>query len=139
MSAPGARLEAVLLALALCVYAPPAAAQEAQHVALADGVSPELGRKLRAEIAYAGFGALPAASAKRTPATLRVLSPERVQLSVQRASDGAGFTETLERAPGEGDSFALRIVEALRARASNGPRPGGGRSWRSAWSPRWWA
>lgn len=116
MTRPDARLRAVLLALAVVARALPAAAEQAERVALAGASSPELGRKLRAELSYAGFDPADPDSVPRAPATLLVLTPERVQLSVQSTRDGAAFTQTLERAPGEGDSFALRVVEVLRAR-----------------------
>ncbi len=116
--AAGARLQAVLLALAVSASVLPSAAQEAERVSLGDGGSPELARKLRAELAYAGFSAVETGSGT-APASILVLSPERIELSVQGVADGAAFTQTLERAPGEGDSFALRAVEALRARLTD--------------------
>lgn len=95
----------------------PASAAEAVDIAIAEGGSPELSRKLRAEVRYAGFVAVDGARlADGAPASLRVLSEDRVQLSVQRPSDAARFEQTLERRPTEGESFALRVVEALRAR-----------------------
>lgn len=116
MRGPAVRCTAALLALLVAAHTLPAAAEQAERVAIAGSGSPELGRKLRAELSYAGFGAADSTSAPRAPATVLVLAPDRVQLTVQSTSDGDPFTQTLDRAPGEGDSFALRIVEVLRAR-----------------------
>jgi hypothetical protein len=102
---------------ATAALAQPAAAAEAVDIAISEGESPELSRKLRAEIGFAGFVAVDGSGpSNQAPASIRVLSADRVQLSVQRASDATRFDQTLERRPAEGESFALRVVEELRAR-----------------------
>lgn len=114
--ADGRRWTAWFVAVAAAL-ARPADAAEAVDIAIVEGGSPELSRKLRAEVRYAGFVAVDGAHlADGAPASLRVLSADRVQLSVQRPSDAVRFEQTLERRPTEGESFALRVVEALRAR-----------------------
>jgi len=116
MHRPDSSFWVARLTLAALIGALPARAAEAELVVIADAGSPALGRKLRAEIAYAGLRAVEPASLAAAPATLRVLSAERVQLTVQRAGDATDFEQTIERGPVEEDSFALRVVEALRAR-----------------------
>jgi hypothetical protein len=109
------------LALAVTVVSHLASGAQATDVLIVGSGSAELSRKLRAEVHDAGFttvgvapsGPVPGSS---TPATLRVLAPGRVELSVARASDAARFEQILERRPAEGESFALRVVEQLRAR-----------------------
>jgi hypothetical protein len=108
---------AARLALAAAALALPAFGSEADLVVIADTDNPELGRQIRAEVAYAGFSAVGGAQRDGdAPARIQILSAQRVQLSVQRASDQVRFEQTLERRPAEGDSFALRVVEVLRAR-----------------------
>jgi hypothetical protein len=114
---PDVKRWSVWLVAAATALTEPAAAAEAVDIAIRDGESPELSRKLRAEVGYAGFVAVDGASrTSQTPASIRILSADRVQLSVQRASDTTRFEQTLERRPAEGESFALRVVEELRAR-----------------------
>lgn len=103
-----------------------AAAQHARAAPLAslsiiDAGNQALTRKLRAESAYAGFTSVDAvagAGQSGTPpepvAVIRVLSPSRVELRVA-SLDGRVDTIELVRADGEGDSFALRVIEQLRA------------------------
>lgn len=110
-----ALLGAAWLVAAAALLARPAAAAEALDIAIA-GDNPELSRKLRAEIGYAGFVAVDGAAGTGPAASIRILSADRVRLSVQRANDAARFEQILERRPGEAESFALRVVEALRAR-----------------------
>jgi hypothetical protein len=116
-AAPDVKRWSVWLVAAATALAEPAAAAEALDIVISDGESPELSRKLRAEVGYAGFVAVDDASrASQAPASIRILSADRVQLSMQRASDTTRFEQTLERRPAEGESFALRVVEQLRAR-----------------------
>ena len=111
-----ARPWAAWLVAAATLLAWPASAAEALDIAIA-GDNPELSRKLRAEIRYAGFAAVDgAAKPGQAAASIRILSADRVQLSVQRPNDVAGFEQVLERRPAEAESFALRVVEVLRAR-----------------------
>jgi hypothetical protein len=102
---------------AATALAEPAAAAEAMDIALFEGESPELSRQLRAEVGYAGFVAVDGARREsQGPASIRVLSADRVALSVSGATGTTRFEQTLERRPAEGESFALRVVEELRAR-----------------------
>jgi hypothetical protein len=102
----------VLCALALCVAR---AAQAEVVVRVSDGGSAELARKLGSELRYAGFGVQRSSSAARAPA-LRVESAEVVELVLARPGDADVITQTLIRREQDGDAFALRVVEHLRAR-----------------------
>lgn len=107
---------ALVAALAL---SRPALGAESRDVLIVGGGSPELTRKLRAEAAYAGFRPLqrpPASGTASSPATLRVLSRQQVELSVQHAGGEGRSDQTLVARSGERESFALRVVEQLRAR-----------------------
>lgn len=106
--------------------AEPAGGAALPRVLVVEAGSPELARKVRAEAAYAGFFVIGAEGddaraepSRSPPATIVIVSPERVEIRVRRAdaADGdARFAQTLAERPGEGESFALRVVEALRAR-----------------------
>jgi hypothetical protein len=116
-----ARALALGLALVVSVVTRLGSGAQALDVLIVGGGSAELSRKLRAEIHDAGFTPLVLAPGERlpasgAPATLRILAPGRVELRVARASDAARFEQILERRPKEGESFALRVVEQLRAR-----------------------
>ena len=110
------RVRAWLAAAALCVLAPSAVA-DVFEVRLVAPDAPELARQLAAELEFAGFVAVAVTSdaAASERAALRVLSSARVELTVQRAADGSRLQRTLVRDAGEGDAFALRVVEQLRA------------------------
>lgn len=90
-------------------------------VSIVDAGSPALARKLRAEAAYAGFDEVRSGNPGEAPepemaplAVIRVMSANRVELSVA-AFEGPGRSMEFARAEGEGDSFALRVIEQLRA------------------------
>lgn len=97
----------------------PAIAADSHDVLIIGAGSPELMRKLRAETAYAGFHPTERASDSGAPATLRILSRERVELSVEGVDRKQRFEQTLVSRPNERDSFALRVVEQLRARLAD--------------------
>lgn len=126
----GRRCARGALALAaLTLLALPARAEPHDVLIIGDS-HPDLARKLRAEAAYAGFrplerapgagrrGGAPGEGApgSAAPATLRVLSRERVALTVDGLDGERRFEQTLVASPGERDAFALRVVEQLRAR-----------------------
>ena len=109
------RVRVWLAVAALCASA--SAGADVFEVQIVAPDAPELARQLAAELAYAGFVAV-AVTSDRDPserAALRVRSSARVELSVQRAADGSRLQRTLLRDAGEGDAFALRVVEQLRA------------------------
>lgn len=95
-------------------------AAEPARVAIVDGGSAELGLKLRAEASYAGFGVSASSGELRLgdvpAARVRALSHERVELELLGPDGARQQRELLTQAPGEGDGFALRVVEHLRAR-----------------------
>ncbi len=102
-----------------------ARAAEALQVIVTGHGSPELARKLRAEVSYAGFLVSDDVSAARettnspdlsAAAKLSVLSADRVMLEFSRPEGDTVEQRVLASLPGEGDSFALRVVELLRAR-----------------------
>jgi hypothetical protein len=125
---PSARLDASLaraprLALAFSLtialgsgLVQPASAAEAYDVLIVGRASPELARKLRAEVAYAGFRPIERAPEGAALPTLRVLPGQRVLLSVAGADREQRFESTLVSRAGEREAFALRVVEQLRAR-----------------------
>jgi hypothetical protein len=91
-------------------------------LSIIDAGSAALARKLRAESAYAGFSTVGAVAGGGAPgqamepvAVVRVVSASRVELRVA-ALDGHVSRIELVRADGEGDSFALRVIEQARAR-----------------------
>jgi hypothetical protein len=106
---------ALSLGLVLAPAGPALGADSYDVLIIGDG-NPELLRKLRAEAAYAGFRPIELERAEGTAATLRVLSGERVELSVAGAGGEGRFEQTLVSRAGERQSFALRVVEQLRAR-----------------------
>jgi len=110
------RLRAWLAAATLCALAP-SALGDVFEVQIVAADAPELARQLAAELAYAGFVAVAVTNdgAASERAALRVVSSARVELTVQRAADGSRLQRTLVRDTGEGDAFALRVVEQLRA------------------------
>lgn len=85
-----------------------------------------MARKVRAEAWDAGFatiatrhsfgraGAVSELGSRSVIASIRVASEDRVELRVVGA-DGSIHAQELVRSAGEGDSFALRIIEQLRA------------------------
>jgi hypothetical protein len=101
-----------LALLALC-SARGAHAQVVVRV-IADG-SAELARKLGSELRYAGFGVQRASGDAQAPA-LRVESAEAVELVLTRPDDPERVTQILIRREQDGEAFALRVVEHLRAR-----------------------
>lgn len=84
-------------------------------VRVIEGGSAELARKLGSELRYAGFGVQRSRGAARAPA-LRVESAEAVELLLTRPDDAEVVAQTLLRREQDGDAFALRVVEHLRAR-----------------------
>jgi hypothetical protein len=111
------RVASLALSLGLVLArARPALGAESYDVLIIGRGSPELLRKLRAEAAYAGFRPIESARADAAAATLRVLSRERVELSVAGVGGEGRFQQTLVSRAGEGPAFALRVVEQLRAR-----------------------
>lgn len=111
-----ARALGASLALALVMLVASSAHAQSHDVLIVGTGSPELARKLRAETAYAGFRPVESDSGGSPPATLRVLSRERVALSVEGVDGTRHFEQTLVSRAGERESFALRVVEELRAR-----------------------
>ena len=114
----------MLALVALLGAGSPAKAAANVEILIIDAGSAELARKVRAEAAYAGFVTRTrSAGSERTqrargaqaPASIRVDSLDRVELRVT-TDDATVHTQELVRDPGEGDSFALRVVEQLRAR-----------------------
>lgn len=105
-----------------------ASASPAPQVEVVDEGDPELARKLRAEVLYAGFvlaapsqraslGDGTGARGEAPLASIRVASDSRVELAVAHASPSSMWSaQTVVRRPSERDSFALRVVEQLRAR-----------------------
>ncbi|MET0411117.1 MAG: hypothetical protein ABW217_07460, partial [Polyangiaceae bacterium] len=104
---------ALVLALLVLCSASPARAQVVVRVIA--GGSAELARKLGSELHYAGFGVQRSSGDGPAPA-LRVESAEAVELVLARPGDTEVVTQTLIRREQEGDAFALRVVEHLRAR-----------------------
>jgi hypothetical protein len=84
-------------------------------VRVVDRGSPELGRKLDSELRFAGFAVQRTKSDAEAPA-LRVADPDRVELVLSRPGEVEVVTQTLIRRAEDGDAFALRVVEHLRAR-----------------------
>ena len=96
------------------------------QVTLNDSGSRALGRKIRAELLYAGFSVLDPPRRPRSPdarsssaragdVLIRVLSDEAVELYIAGGSDLGDHAQALRRRTSEA-SFALRVVEQLRAR-----------------------
>jgi hypothetical protein len=120
------RHAAIGLALGVLLATSSVRAQLPAQVSVSDGGSPVLARKVRAEASDAGFAAVPARpsfepagviSELGSPtviASIRVASEDRVELRVVDG-DGSIHAQELVRSAGEGDSFALRIIEQLRA------------------------
>ena len=109
------------------VVSVPAFGQSPPQVMLSGAGSRELGRKLRAELLYAGFTVVDAPpshiepSANAAPeragdALIRITSDQRVELHVAGGEERSSFSQALHRRDGEAQSFALRVVEELRAR-----------------------
>jgi hypothetical protein len=108
-----------LTALGVWSWVNVAYAADVARVSIVDLGSVELARKLRAEAAYAGFEVArsSAASVDNAPAVVfQVESPERVALAFNRPDGNPVPSQVLTPVPGEGDGFALRVVEAVRAR-----------------------
>ncbi len=105
-------LALALAVLGLCVAR---AAQAEVAVRVIDEGSAELARKLASELRFAGFVVQGSGSVAEAPA-LRVDSVDAVELVLARPGDAEVVTQTLIRREQEGDSFALRVVEHLRAR-----------------------
>lgn len=103
-----------------------ARAVEPVEIVIIDGGSPRLARKLHAEAEYAGFvahagsagelGASAAGAYAAAVATLRVASVNRVELELLGAKAAAGYRLEIVRQEREGESFALRVMEQVRAR-----------------------
>ncbi len=112
----------IALGLATALQLSGARGTEPARVRIIDAGSAELARKLQAEVLYAGFAAHlgdadaadPHQSAQAP--SLRVVSDHLVELTLRGPRELASSVQTLARGPGESDSFALRVVEHLRAR-----------------------
>jgi hypothetical protein len=84
-----------------------------------------LARKVRAELRYLGLSVLDPSAARtegaqefagaRPRATLQITSNRRVELYLAADGDDTAVLRVFESRPGEGDSFALRVAEDLRA------------------------
>ncbi len=102
-------------------------ASSPSQVLLNDTGNRELGRKIRAELLDAGFSVLDGHAVSLRPgadtvpvqagnALIRVASAEQVELYIAGASERDAYSQALRRRGGEAQSFALRVVEELRAR-----------------------
>ncbi len=90
-------------------------AQDELRIVLVDAGSPELARKVRAEAMQAGF-TVSEHEEGQSLAHVAIVSGEQVEVTIPRRGDEPPFSQKLARRAGEGDSFALRVIEELRAR-----------------------
>jgi hypothetical protein len=117
----------VLLIAATIVLTAPARASDRWRLVLVSEPGVELSNRLRAEAADLGlelaFESAPSSDAPSTIAgrhgavgVLRVASPGTVELWIAAAAPRSASYETIRAQPGEGESFAFRVVEDVRAR-----------------------
>lgn len=117
----GQTLRGSLVAMALLGATAGAGAEPRATLAIIDAGNAALARKLQAESVYAGFNTVgviadgwPEKQAEEPVAVIHVGSARWVELRIA-ALDGPVNTIEIVRARGEGDSFALRVIEKLRA------------------------
>jgi len=112
----------------LRVFEPRAVAQTISNVILDGRGSAQLARKIRAELVYLGLSVTAAPAARARPpvadrlassearALMQIESPDRVEVVLAADAEHPAVRYALERRDGEGEAFALRVVEELRAR-----------------------
>jgi hypothetical protein len=104
-----------------------AAAASAARIVVVTSGNAELARKVRAEAEHAGI--LVASEEVASPAGDKALlekhgavgvvelsSPDRVRIYVAASGEHGDYRAVVERAPADGDGFALRVVEQVRGR-----------------------
>lgn len=121
-------LRAMTLLVACCCIllgATTALAADVPRVTLVDEGSAELTRKLHAEATYAGFEvelgkptstSEPSAEFESSAVVLHVTALDRVVLEFEQPDGARAADQVLVMTPSDGESFALRVVESVRAR-----------------------
>jgi hypothetical protein len=115
-----------MLLVAFLFAASASAASVAPRVVLVAPDGAELARKVRAEAEHVGISI----ASERGPSpgdgellrrhgavgVVELVSPERVRIHVAPSGDHGAYDTSIERAPADGDGFAVRVVEQVRGR-----------------------